>query len=123
MHQPAFWTRTTAALVLLAAGASATRAQIVGATRVAAGLDGPMALAHAPGDPNRLFIAEREGTIRILDLASGSLEFPPASTMAVTVYVDGSGIDMGCGRFYQPQPMLRQSLFRRLPALLLHSHV
>lgn len=57
----------------MAAATSASRAQIVGATRVAAGLDGPMALAHAPGDPSRLFIAEREGTIRILDLASGSL--------------------------------------------------
>ncbi len=48
-------------------------AQIEGTTRVATGLNAPMFATHAPGDTGRLFIAQRGGTIRILDLTTQSL--------------------------------------------------
>ncbi len=40
--------------------------------RIASGLNYPLFLAHAPGDPYRLYIVERPGRIRIYDLRDGS---------------------------------------------------
>ena len=38
--------------------------------RIASGLNNPIFIAHAPGDPDRLYIAQRAGAIRILDLSN-----------------------------------------------------
>ncbi|TWT66819.1 Soluble aldose sugar dehydrogenase YliI precursor [Posidoniimonas polymericola] len=47
-------------------------AQIAGTTRVAS-VGGPIFATHAPGDTDRLFIATRNGAIRVLDLTTGAL--------------------------------------------------
>ena len=52
-------------------------AEIAGLQRVATGLTAPMFVTHAPNDPNRLFIAERGGAIRILNLNTGVLQPTP----------------------------------------------
>ncbi|HEX6963456.1 MAG TPA: PQQ-dependent sugar dehydrogenase [Lacipirellula sp.] len=84
--------------VLLATLAAATvilqpqeaLADITGVTRVATGLNSPMFVTHAPGDPNRLFIAERgtpfdstnaSASIRVLDLNTGVLQATPYLTI------------------------------------------
>ncbi len=45
----------------------------LGTIRVAAGLNLPVYALHAPEDPARLFIVEKPGRIRILDLVTGEL--------------------------------------------------
>ncbi len=62
-----------------AAYASAT----ISATRVATGLDQPLYVTAAPGDTNRLFIVEKTGTIKILDLNTGSVLATPFLTVPV----------------------------------------
>jgi glucose/arabinose dehydrogenase len=54
-----------------------TQAAIMGLRRVATGLSNPMFVTHAPGDQSRLFIAERAGAIKILNLATGTVEATP----------------------------------------------
>jgi len=56
-------------------------AGIAGIKRVASGLQQAIAAAYAPGDPTRLFIAERPGTIRVLHLDTGILEPTPFVTI------------------------------------------
>ena len=62
-----------------AAYASAT----ISATRVATGLDQPLYITSAPGDTSRLFIVEKTGTIKILDLNSGQVLATPFLTVPV----------------------------------------
>lgn len=64
------------ALLLLTAR-QAAHAAITGLQRVATGLSNPMFVTHAPGDRSRLFIGQRNGTIRILNLTTGALEATP----------------------------------------------
>jgi glucose/arabinose dehydrogenase len=58
------------------------RADIAGLQRVASGVNAPIFVTHAPGDTSRLFIVERAGTIRILNLSSGALEATPFLTIS-----------------------------------------
>ena len=59
----------------------------IAATRVATGLSQPLFATAAPGDTSRLFIVEKTGAIKILDLNSGqALATPFLSTL-----VDSSG--------------------------------
>jgi glucose/arabinose dehydrogenase len=68
----------SAVLVLLGCcWATPMRADIVGLQRVASGLSNPIYVTHAPGDASRLFIVQRGGAIRILNLSSGVLEATP----------------------------------------------
>jgi glucose/arabinose dehydrogenase len=62
--------------------ASPAAAAVLGLERVASGLDLPMFATHAPGDRNRLFIAERRGVIRILHLPTLSLDPVPFLTIS-----------------------------------------
>jgi glucose/arabinose dehydrogenase len=57
------------------------QAGISGLTRVASGLNSPIFVTHAPADRDRLFIAQRGGAIRILNLNTGVLETTPFLTM------------------------------------------
>jgi len=59
----------------------------ISATRVASGLNQPLFAAAPPGDTGRLFIVEKTGAIRILDLNTGSV----LGTPFLTVPVDSSG--------------------------------
>ena len=74
------------ALVVAAPLASA---DIEGRTRVASGLANPIFVTHAPGDASRLFIAQRGGAIRILDLGTGNLL--PTPFLTTTVDTSGEG--------------------------------
>jgi len=71
----------TVALILLGCWAAPARADIVGLQRVASGLNNPIYVTHAPGDTARLFIVQRGGAIRILNLSSGLLEPTPFLTI------------------------------------------
>ncbi len=62
---------------------------IEGLERVASGIAAPIFVTHAPGDDSRLFIAERGGQIRILDLSTGALQTTPF--LSTTVNTDGEG--------------------------------
>src|SRR2546423_1785287 len=83
--------QTFVALCGLAALAPAPidHAGIEGLTRVASGLSAPIFVTHAPDDPSRLFIAQRGGSIRILDLNTGRLL--PTSFLTTTVDTSGEG--------------------------------
>jgi glucose/arabinose dehydrogenase len=61
----------------LAAAPTETQGAISGLQRVASGLSAPIFVTHAPGDSQRLFIAQRGGAIRILNLTTGTLEATP----------------------------------------------
>jgi glucose/arabinose dehydrogenase len=74
-----------AALLACAAVCSVPRsseAALMGTTRVASGLSAPIFLTHAPGDLSRLFVVQRGGAIRILDLTTGSLVPAPFLTIS-----------------------------------------
>ena len=53
----------------------------IGSVRVASGLSGPIYATHAPGRPNDLFVVERGGAVRILDLTTGSFNSAPFLTV------------------------------------------
>jgi glucose/arabinose dehydrogenase len=72
------------ALLILLSARDAT-AGILGMERVASGLAGPIFVTHAPGDESRLFIAQRGGQIRILDLNTGVLQS--------TAFLSMTGVD------------------------------
>ncbi len=60
---------------------------IAGLQRVASSLSAPIFVTHAPGDRTRLFIVQRGGAIRILNLTTGSLEATP--------FLSITGVDQG----------------------------
>ena len=70
------------ALLLGFAHCDTASAAIAGLQRVASGLSSPIFATYAPGDRSRLFIAERGGAIRILNLETGTLEATPFLTMS-----------------------------------------
>ncbi len=55
----------------------------ISATRVASGLNQPLYVTAAPGDTSRLFIVEKGGTIKILDLNTGTVLATPFLTVPV----------------------------------------
>jgi glucose/arabinose dehydrogenase len=92
---------------------SSTQAAIIGLERVATGLSNPMFVTHAPGDSSRLFIAQRSGAIRILNLNTGVLNPTPFLSMSgidtegeggflgLAFHPDYSKVGMpGSGKFY-----------------------
>lgn len=52
---------------------STSPGQSLSLERVASGLSNPIFVTHAPGDADRIFIAQRSGAIRILNLNTGAL--------------------------------------------------
>ena len=67
-----------AVLSALALAVAPATAQESFVRRVATGFSRPVFLTHAPGDANRVFVAEqRSGQIRILNLADGSIDPVP----------------------------------------------
>jgi len=70
-------------LVVLVTSPLSSRADaaVFGLQSVASGLNEPLFITHAPGDRSRLFIAERAGAIRILNLQTGVLQPAPFLAM------------------------------------------
>lgn len=74
--------RACVAIVFTAVlGCESAMAAITGLQRVASGVTAPIFATHAPGDTSRLFILERAGGIRILDLNTGVLQPTPFFTV------------------------------------------
>ena len=65
-----------AGLVISTAGINASHAQDLATTRVASGLSYPVYATYAPGDESHLFIVEKRGIIKVLDLETGSILSP-----------------------------------------------
>jgi glucose/arabinose dehydrogenase len=63
----------------------------ISATRVATGLGGAVFASSPPGDTGRLFIGQLDGTVRILDLATGQLLPTPFLNIASSIGVIGEG--------------------------------
>src|SRR6187455_2748851 len=74
--------RATMAMIVGLLLSNPSHAVITGMQSVATGLSSPIFVTHAPGDSSRLFIAERGGTIRILNLQTGVLQATPFLTMS-----------------------------------------
>jgi glucose/arabinose dehydrogenase len=81
----------------------------IAATRVASGLDQPLALAASPGDPTWLLVAEKGGAIRVLDPATGVVRDEPFLDLSGEVSTEGEQGLLGLalapdfgetGRFY-----------------------
>src|SRR5687767_1156094 len=75
--------------VAVLGAAPLARGDVEGLTRVASGLDNPIFVTHAPGDASRLFIAQRGGSVRILDLNSRALLPTPFLTTPVDTAGEG----------------------------------
>jgi len=64
--------------VLVGAGtAFAGAGQVFESVRVASGMNRPVGATHAPGDYKRLYIIEKRGVIRVLNLWTGELDDAP----------------------------------------------
>ena len=63
---------TLAWLVVALVGGGTGRAQPLSSEPVGDGFDAPMYATHAPGLSGLLFVAERAGIIRAVDLATGA---------------------------------------------------
>jgi glucose/arabinose dehydrogenase len=75
---------TICSLILTAISLSGLRAQMVvglDAIRVASGLTQPLFVTAPPGDSGRLFVVQKNGQIRILNLATGTLNPTPFLTL------------------------------------------
>jgi glucose/arabinose dehydrogenase len=75
---------TICCLILAAISQSGLRAQVVprlNAVRVASGLTHPLFVDAPPGDSGRLFIVQKNGQIRILNLTTGTLNATPFLTL------------------------------------------
>ena len=59
--------------LLVFATCPSAHAAISGLERVATGLNAPLFATHAPGDADRLFVLEKGGAIKIVDLATKSV--------------------------------------------------
>src|SRR5262245_17524173 len=69
-----------------------SNAAITTLTRAASGLNSPMFITAAPGDPTRLFIAERGGAIKILDLTTGTVLATPFLSIPSVVTTGEAGL-------------------------------
>ena len=76
---------TTIVLALATVLAAPADAQAIRTKRIiGSGLQFPTFVTHAPGDASRLFVLEKPGRIRIVDLATNTLRTTPFLTIAVT---------------------------------------
>src|SRR3954452_3931641 len=73
-----------ALLILMAVMAESSLAAISGITRVGSGLSAPTYATYAPGDPNHLFVLEKGGTIKVVDLNTKSVLATPFLTIPGT---------------------------------------
>ena len=66
-----------------------SQASAIIATRVATGFSQPLFAVAPPGDSNRLFIVEKTGQIKILDLATGQVLATPFLDVSSQILTDG----------------------------------
>ena len=90
----------------------------ISATRVASGLDQPLYVTAAPGDTSRLFIVEKGGMIKILDLNSGQVLATPFLTVPVNVASERGllGLVVRSGLRHQRRVLRLRHVHRRVAA-------
>ena len=76
------------ALAVCLLNAAPSQAGLAGLERISASLSSPVYATHAPGDDNRLFVVEKGGTIRTLDL---SLPSPAPQAFLTVPDTDAAG--------------------------------
>jgi glucose/arabinose dehydrogenase len=74
-------------------------AALGGMTRIASGLNQPIYITHAPGDQSRLFVVERGGAIKILNLATNTVS---ATNFLTIPSVDAAGEGGLLGMAFHP---------------------
>ena len=91
------------------------------ATRVASGLSLAVYATAAPGDSQRLFVVEQTGKIKIVDLASGTVNATPFLTVAV----DSSGERGLLGLAFDPNYATNGFfyIYRTVPGATAHNEV
>jgi glucose/arabinose dehydrogenase len=91
------------------------------ATRVASGLSQALYAVAAPGDSQRLFVVEQTGSIRIVDLASGTVNPTPF----LSVPVDSSGERGLLGLAFDPNYATNGFfyIYRTVPGAPAHNEV
>ena len=70
-------------------GGSQSQISMIGATRVASGLNQPLFAIAPPGDLNRLFIVEKTGQIKILDLQTNQIAATPFLDLTAQISTGG----------------------------------
>src|SRR5262245_31050322 len=65
-----------------------SQASAITATRVATGLTQPLFATAPPGDPNRLFIVEKTGLIKIRDSSTGQVLATPFLNVSSEILTD-----------------------------------
>jgi hypothetical protein len=73
---------------------SAAQPSSIQAVRVAAGLTQPVFVTAAPDDPNRIFVLEKTGAIKIIDISagdSGVFQVKPTPFLDIAVNSVGEG--------------------------------
>lgn len=93
--------RALAAPLLLLVVATSVDADISGATRVASGLSNPLFATYAPGDKEHLFIVQKNGVIRVLDLTQNGLLPTPFLNVAVDTASEGGLLGLAFHPDYQ----------------------
>lgn len=79
-----------------------SRAEVSGLTRVATGFSSPTFVTHAPGDPNRMFVVEQAGVIRVFDRNTGAVQSQPF--LDIQGFVEDSGNEEGLlGLAFHPE--------------------
>lgn len=68
------------------------QAQDIPVTRVATGLDQPLYATFAPGRPEELFVVEKTGTIRIMNVTTGQINPQPFLTVPNLDLTDEGGL-------------------------------
>ena len=66
-----------------------SQASTIVATRVATGFNQPLFAVAPPGDTSRLFVVEKTGQIKILDLATGQVLATPFLDVSSQILTDG----------------------------------
>jgi glucose/arabinose dehydrogenase len=66
-----------------------SQASSIAATRVATGFDHPLFAGAPPGDTSRMFIVEKTGRIKILDLNTGQVLATPFLDVSGQILIDG----------------------------------
>ncbi len=79
------------AVVLAACVQTSTGEPAISATLIGSGLDNPLYVTHAPGDPDRIFVVEQPGRIRIVDISQD----PPVTQATPFLDIRARVIDGG----------------------------
>lgn len=81
-----------AALILCLVLTEGAYAALSGTTRVASGLTSPTFATFAPGDPNHLFVLQKTGAIKVVDLTTKSVLTTPFLTIPDTDSANEGGL-------------------------------